>query len=96
MWGLEVSHNPVRSVPAMAFYGLERALWELHLHHDLLTEMPVESIALLKKLTVLNLAGEEDDEDDNEEDEEKAGGHSRKLISDETKLAGFRPVFPII
>ncbi len=57
MWGLEVSHNPVRAVPSMAFYGLERALWELHLHHNLLTEVPAESIGLLKKLSVLNLAG---------------------------------------
>ena len=58
MWGLEVSHNPVRSIPAMAFYGLERALWELHLHANLLTEVPVDAVSVLKKLSVLNLAGE--------------------------------------
>ncbi len=57
MWGLEVSHNPLRSVPSMAFYGLERALWELHLHSNLLTEVPVESVSNLKKLSVLNLRG---------------------------------------
>ena len=57
MWKLEVSHNDVSSVPAMAFYGLERALWELHLPHNKLTRIPSESLTLLKKLSVLNLAG---------------------------------------
>ena len=57
MWKLEVSHNYVNSVPAMAFYGLERALWELHLPHNKLTRIPSESLTLLKKLSVLNLAG---------------------------------------
>ena len=57
MWKLEVSHNQVSSIPPMAFYGLERALWELHLHHNRLIRVPADSIALLKKLTVLNLAG---------------------------------------
>jgi hypothetical protein len=57
MWKLEVSHNKVSSIPPMAFYGLERALWELHLHHNRLIRVPADSIALLKKLAVLNLAG---------------------------------------
>ena len=57
MWKLEVSHNQVSSIPPMAFYGLERALWELHLNHNRLIRVPADSIALLKKLTVLNLAG---------------------------------------
>jgi len=57
MWALEVSHNPVSAVPAMAFYGLERALWELHLHHCRLTSVPTEAVAVLKKLTKLNLGG---------------------------------------
>ena len=57
MWGLEVSHNPVTEIPSMAFYGLERALWELHLTHNSLTRIPAESIAPLRKLSVLNLAG---------------------------------------
>ena len=57
MWKLEVSHNEVSSVPSMAFYGLERALWELHLPHNKLTRIPSESLTLLKKLSVLNLAG---------------------------------------
>ena len=41
----------------MAFYGLERALWELHLPHNQLTRIPSDSLTLLKKLSVLNLAG---------------------------------------
>ena len=57
MWGLEVSLNPIRDIPAMAFYGLERALWELHLSGNLLSRIPAESVAPLKKLSVLNLAG---------------------------------------
>ena len=57
MWKLEVSHNPVSSIPAMAFYGLERALWEVHLPHNKLTRIPSDSLTLLKKLSVLNLAG---------------------------------------
>jgi hypothetical protein len=57
MWKLEVSHNKVSSIPPMAFYGLERALWELHLNHNRLIRVPADSITLLKKLTVLNLAG---------------------------------------
>ena len=57
MWGLEVSHNPVTEIPSMAFYGLERALWELHLTHNRLTRIPAESIAPLRKLSVLNLSG---------------------------------------
>lgn len=57
MWKLEVSYNDVSTIPAMAFYGLERALWELHLPHNKLTRIPSESLTLLKKLSVLNLAG---------------------------------------
>jgi Leucine-rich repeat (LRR) protein len=57
MWKLEVSHNHVSSIPSMAFYGLERALWELHLPHNKLTRIPSDSLTLLKKLSVLNLAG---------------------------------------
>lgn len=57
MWKLEVSHNLVSSIPSMAFYGLERALWELHLPHNQLTRIPSDSLTLLKKLSVLNLAG---------------------------------------
>ena len=57
MWKLEVSHNMVSSIPSMAFYGLERALWELHLPHNKLTRIPSDSLTLLKKLSVLNLAG---------------------------------------
>ena len=57
MWKLEVSHNQVSSIPSMAFYGLERALWELHLPHNQLTRIPSDSLTLLKKLSVLNLAG---------------------------------------
>jgi Leucine-rich repeat (LRR) protein len=57
MWKLEVSHNQISSIPSMAFYGLERALWELHLNHNRLIRVPADSITLLKKLAVLNLAG---------------------------------------
>ena len=57
MWKLEVSHNPVSTIPSMAFYGLERALWEVHLPHNKLTRIPSDSLTLLKKLSVLNLAG---------------------------------------
>ena len=57
MWKLEVSYNDISTVPAMAFYGLERALWELHLPHNALTRIPSESLTVLKKLSVLNLAG---------------------------------------
>jgi Leucine-rich repeat (LRR) protein len=57
MWGLELSHNPVSEIPSMAFYGLERALWELHLSHNRLTRVPAQSVATLKKLSVLNLSG---------------------------------------
>ena len=57
LWKLEVSHNEVSEIPSMAFYGLERALWELHLSHNKLIRVPADSIALLKKLSVLNLAG---------------------------------------
>ena len=57
MWKLEVSHNKISSIPPMAFYGLERALWELHLNHNRLIRVPADSITLLKKLAVLNLAG---------------------------------------
>ena len=41
----------------MAFYGLERSLWVLHLPKNLLTKIPSEAIAILRKLTTLNLAG---------------------------------------
>ena len=57
LWKLEVSHNDVSEIPSMAFYGLERALWELHLSHNKLIRVPADSITLLKKLSVLNLAG---------------------------------------
>ncbi len=57
MWGLEVSHNPISVLPPMAFYGLERALWELHLPKNQLTGIPSDSISILKKLSVLDLAG---------------------------------------
>ena len=57
MWKLEVSHNMISSIPSMAFYGLERALWELHLNNNRLIRVPADSITLLKKLAVLNLAG---------------------------------------
>jgi len=57
MWKLEVSHNKISSIPSMAFYGLERALWELHLNNNRLIRVPADSITLLKKLAVLNLAG---------------------------------------
>ena len=52
-----MSHNLVSEIPPMAFYGLEQALWELHLSNNRLTRIPADSITLLKKLTVLNLAG---------------------------------------
>lgn len=58
MWGLEVSENSVSEIPAMAFYGVERSLWQLHLNRNRLTRVPVKSIELLRKLRVLNLAGE--------------------------------------
>lgn len=58
MWGLEVSGNPITEIPSMAFYGLERALWELNLSNNQLTRIPTQSVAILKKLSVLVLAGE--------------------------------------
>lgn len=45
-------------MPPMAFYGLERALWELHLPNNKLVRIPAASIGLLKKLAVLNLSSE--------------------------------------
>lgn len=59
LWGLEVSYNQLREVPSFAFRGLKYALWELHLHHNQLTNVPAESIMVLEKLAVLNLAGRE-------------------------------------
>ena len=57
MWGLEVSGNWVSEIPAMAFFGVERSLWELHLNANRLTAVPADGVKLLKKLRVLNLAG---------------------------------------
>lgn len=59
LWGLEVSHNPVSKIPSMAFYGLERALWQLDLSHNKLTQVPTSSVSVLRKLSLLNLAGKE-------------------------------------
>ena len=52
-----MSHNELREIPAFAFRGLDYALWELHLHHNKLTEVPAESIMVLEKLSLLNLSG---------------------------------------
>ena len=54
---MEVSDNFISEIPTMAFYGLDRALWELHLPRNRLTAVPVSSLTVLKKLAVLNLAG---------------------------------------
>ena len=59
LWALEVSHNDLREIPSFAFSGLKFALWELHLNHNKLTQVPAEAIMVLKKLSVLNLAGKD-------------------------------------
>lgn len=57
LYRLEVSRNPLHSVPDEAFIGLERSLWELELTHGYLTSVPSRAFRHLQKLRVLNLRG---------------------------------------
>ncbi|KAG8310792.1 hypothetical protein J6590_056629 [Homalodisca vitripennis] len=59
LYRLEVSRNPLHSVPDEAFIGLERSLWELELTYGYLTSVPSRAFRHLQKLRVLNLRGNE-------------------------------------
>ena len=71
-WSLEISQNKLRSLPSLAFSGLERSLWHLSLSQNHFTRcsketkivfrsffrIPSDSISRLKKLNKLDLSGD--------------------------------------
>ncbi|XP_069668870.1 chaoptin isoform X2 [Periplaneta americana] len=59
LYRLEISHNPLPSVPDEAFLGLERSLWELELQYNDLTTIPSRAMRHLQKLRLLDLTGNE-------------------------------------
>lgn len=56
MYRLEISHNPLTDIPDDAFFGLDRALWELRLHDNELIDVPSKALRHLQKLRVLDLS----------------------------------------
>jgi Leucine-rich repeat (LRR) protein len=54
---LEISHNPLSTVPDEAFLGLERSLRELKLQYNELTDVPSKAVRHLQKLRLLDLTG---------------------------------------
>lgn len=56
MYRLEISHNPITEIPDDAFFGLDRALWELRLYNNELVEIPSKSLRHLQKLRLLDLS----------------------------------------
>lgn len=56
MYRLEISHNPLSEIPDDAFYGLDRALWELRLHDNELIDVPSKALRHLQKLRLLDLS----------------------------------------
>lgn len=57
VYRLDINHNPLGELPEAAFAGLERYLWELHLTHNNLIDVPTQSLRYLQKLRLLDLTG---------------------------------------
>lgn len=54
---LTISKNDLYSISDESFVGLERTLWELHLTHNHLSNVPSRALRFLRKLQVLDLRG---------------------------------------